>query len=400
VNEDPIATNLKNAAQLLTGGNDYNCSNIQGFYASGDGGSTWTHTCFPGSGGDGDPIVGYNLKNVAYAGGIQNSSIVLSSSTNNGQTWGTPVVVVGALLGSTADKPWLQVDTNSTSTFVNDLYVSSTQFDASSDSEIVVSHSTDGGKTWTTKVVDTKQIYPNEVDQFSDLAVGADGTVYATWQRCPATGSGGDCGGTVAKMLMSKSTDGGNTWSTAVTVATPTLVPDSCGCAFYGSLPNTSERVSNIPSVAVFGSGATASVYVTYYNWTGTQMQVMMAASTNGGSSFGTPVRVTSSTKGDEFFQWINLARNGTIGVTWLDRRNDPNNLKYQPFVTISSNGGTSFSTSAPLSTTLSNPLDDGFGGGFMGDYRTHVFNGRTMFAAWMDMRSLVSQDEVGGVQF
>ena len=92
---------------------------------------------FPGSGGEGDPIVGYDLKNVAYAGGIQNSNVVLSSPTNNGQTWGTPVIVTTPLLGSLADKPWLEVDTNSASPFVNALYISVTQFDGSSDSEIL-----------------------------------------------------------------------------------------------------------------------------------------------------------------------------------------------------------------------------------------------------------------------
>lgn len=399
VNEDPLATNLANPKQLLTGGNDYNCSNIQGFYSSNDGGSTWTRTCLPGSGGEGDPIVGYDLKNVAYAGGIQNNNVVVASSTNNGQSWGTPVIATSALLGYLADKPWLEVDTNPGSPFVNALYISVTQFDASSNSEISVSHSNDGGKTWTTTVVDTKQIYPNSVDQFSDLAVGADGTVYVSWLRCPANGPAGDCGGTVSKLLLSKSTDGGNTWSKELTVATPTLVPDFCNCAFYGSLPNTSERVSNIASNAVFGSGSTAKVYLSFYTWSGSQMQVMVAASSDGGNTFGKPVRVTSSTKGDEFFQWINLAKNGAVGVSWLDRRNDPNNLKYQPFVAVSTNGGVSFRSGA-ISTTMSNPLNDGFGGSFMGDYRCHVFNNRTMIAVWMDMRTGVSQDEAGGAQF
>jgi hypothetical protein len=399
VNEDPVAVNLKNPKQVLTGGNDYNCPTIQGFYASSDGGSTWTRTCLPGSGGEGDPIVGYNLKNVAFAGGIQNGNVVLSSSTNNGQTWGTPVIVSTPLLGSLADKPWLEIDTNASSPFVNNMYVSITQFDGNSDSEISVSSSKDGGKTWATVAVDTKQIYPNEVDQFSDLAVGADGTVYASWQRCPANGPTGDCGGTVAKILLSKSTDGGNTWSAPVTVATPTLVPDTCG-AFYGCLPNTGERVSNIAANAVFGSGATAKVYLCVYNWSGSQMQVEVATSSDGGNAFGAPVRVSNSNKGDQFFQWINPAQNGSIAVTWLDRRNDPGNLKYQPMVAISTNGGASFSATHPLSTTMSNPDNDGFGGSFMGDYRSHVFNGATMYAVWMDMRTNVSQDEAGGVKF
>ena len=53
-NEDPIAANPKNFAQLLTGANDYSCPTLQGFYASSDGGSTWTRTCLPAiSGGPG-----------------------------------------------------------------------------------------------------------------------------------------------------------------------------------------------------------------------------------------------------------------------------------------------------------------------------------------------------------
>ena len=78
VNEHPIAANPNNAMQLLSGGNDYNCGNIQGFFASGDGGSTWAHVCSPGSGGEGDPVVGYDLNNVAYAGGIQSGQQRLS----------------------------------------------------------------------------------------------------------------------------------------------------------------------------------------------------------------------------------------------------------------------------------------------------------------------------------
>ncbi len=40
VNDDPIAINPANHKNLLTGGNDYNCASLQGFYASSDGGTT------------------------------------------------------------------------------------------------------------------------------------------------------------------------------------------------------------------------------------------------------------------------------------------------------------------------------------------------------------------------
>src|SRR5713226_2157727 len=78
VNEDPVATNPANNSQLLSGGNDYNCANIQGFYASSDGGTTWNHTCMNNLGGssfgEGDPGVGYDTTGKAYITGIDAST--------------------------------------------------------------------------------------------------------------------------------------------------------------------------------------------------------------------------------------------------------------------------------------------------------------------------------------
>jgi hypothetical protein len=408
-NEDPIVANPVNAKQLLTGANDYNCSTtLQGFYASNDGGSTWNHTCLPvisGGFGDGDPTVGYDRLGNAFAGGIQSGTpgqvIVVSKSTNNGTSWGAPVVAATPTLsGGTTDKDWLEIDTSVGSPFVNCLYVSNTQFDSTGfNSQISVSHSCDHGATWKTVPVDAEQIYPGAVDQFTDLAIGKNGTVYVSWMRCPATGSTGDCGGTTVKMLVSKSTDGGNTWSKEVTTATPNLAPDSCG-AFYGCLPNTFERVSNIPVIAIDNStGANAGhLYVIYYNWTGTQMKVLVTHSTNGTSwSAGVPVAPASATH-DQFFPWLNVASNGAVGATWLDRRNDPNNVNYDAFVGGSTNGGASFPLNAKLTSVMSNPNDDGFGGGFMGDYTGNTISGSTLYASWMDMRNgSFSQDFVGG---
>ena len=400
VDEMPVAVNPNNTMQILSGANDYNCGNIQGWYASSDGGTTWKDTCSPGSGGEGDPIVGYDGNGVAYAGGIQNGVIVVSSSTNNGQTWGTPIRAAKNELGYLADKPWMEIDNTSASSFKNTIYISTTQFAFNSDSQIWVAHSTDGGKTWVDKAVSTKQHFPTNVDQFSDLAVGADGTVYLNWLRCPANGPSGDCGGTTAKIMFSKSTDGGNTWSAEAQAATTNLVTDPNFCCFYGQLPNTSERVSDIPANAASGSGATATVYATYYNYTGTQMQIMVVKSSDGGTTWGTPVRANTSNTGDQFFPWANLASNGKkLAVTWLDRRNDPANVKYQPFFSSSTNG-TTFSADHALTSTLSDPFKDGFGGGFMGDYYANSWGGRALYMVWPDTRTGIIQDEIGGVQF
>ncbi len=408
-NEDPIAVNPRNAQQLLTGANDYNCPTYQGFYASSDGGSTWNHTCLPslpGGSGLGDPMVGYDRLGNTFAGGIGIGSpgqvIVVSRSRDNGTTWSTPVAAaLQTIAGGAADKGWLEVDTNFGSPHVNRLYISATQFDSTGyNSQISVSHSCNRGVSWTTVAVDAEQFYPTAVDQFSDLAIGKDGTVYVSWMRCPANGPTGDCGGTTVQMLVSKSTDGGTTWSTPVVSATPKLAPDTCN-AFYGCLPNTYERVSNIPAVAIDNSAGTRAgyLYVVYYSWTGKQMKVYVTHSTDGGATWsaGVPVAPFSANK-DQFFPWINVSIRGSIGVTWLDRRNDPNNVSYDAYAAFSANGGTSFQVNQKLSSAMSNPFADGFSGGFMGDYTGNAWAGATLFASWMDSRNgAFMQDEVGG---
>jgi hypothetical protein len=413
VNEDPIAANPNSAQQLLTGGNDYNCSSLLGFFASGNGGSSWNHTCMNTPAGDpfgcGDPGVGYDLSGAAYITGIASSSsycfpgvIAFEKSTDNGQKWSAPAVAVTPLFsGGLTDKPWLQVDDTASSPHAGALYLSVTQFDASgSDSEISVSHSTNGGTSWTTIAVDTPQVSP-AVDQFSDLAVGKDGTVFVSWMRCTAIYPPGDCGGTQATLVLSRSTDGGSTWSTPVTLATVTLAPDTSGYCFYGCLPNTAERVSEIPAIGIDNSSGphAGTLYASFYTWTGSSTAVKVATSITGGSTWGTPVRVTACSPQDQFFPWLSVSSSGPVGVSWLDRRDDPTNLSYEAFAAASSDGGATF-PNLQIASAASNPNNDGFKGGFMGDYTGNVWNstGTTLYASWMDSRNgSTMQDEVGG---
>ena len=410
VNETPIAANPNNAMQLLTGGNDYNCASLQGFFASSNGGSTWNHTCMntvSGGSGSGDPNVAYDTLNTAYIAGIDQMSstvynIVLEKSTNNGTTWSAPTTAVQGIPPYTfSDKPWMQIDDAATSARKNTIYISTTGFDPSNNSAIAVAHSTNHGVSFHNVMVDAVA-YP-VVDQFSDLAIGQDGTVYVSWMRCSASGPTGDCGGTTAMMLFSKSTDGGHTWSAPTVIAKPHLTPDSCG-AFYGCLPNTNERVSNIPAIDIDRSGGAFSnrLYAVYYNWTsgvGAKMKVVVSHSTNGGATWSAGIAV-GVVPHDQFFPWLTTNSTGVVGVTWLDRRSDSANIKYDAFATTSSDGGVTFITpNFRLSTASSDPNNDGFGGGFMGDYTGDIWVGKRLYASWTDTRTLTAQDEVGALR-
>jgi len=403
VNETPIAVDPKTPSHLLTGGNDYNCPNTQGFYASSNKGSTFNHTCLAslsGTSGLGDPIVGYDLHHNAFIGGIDGSSIweiVTEKSTNNGGSWSAPsLAFVGIPPYTLTDKPWMQIDDTPTSPWPNWIYISTTEFDNSSNSLIGVAHSPDGGVTFTNVGVDSVA-YPI-VDQFSDLAIGADGTLYVTWMRCSATGPTGDCGGTKAMLMFSKSTDGGTTFSAPVVIAKPNLALDSCN-AFYGCLPNTSERVSDIPVIDVDRSGGPFGnrLYVAFYNWNGNTMDVMVTKSKTGGATWNKAVKVRQGAPNDEFFPWLTVGKTGTVGVTWLDRRLDNANINYDAFATVSTDGGVTFVPDVRVSTASSNPFNDGFGGGFMGDYTGNIWSGVTLFGSWTDTRSGIAQDEIGG---
>ena len=405
VNETPMAANPVKTAQMLSGGNDYNCGTTQGFFASHDGGATWNHNCLfavSGAFGVGDPIVGYNTSGLTFIGGVDEVSgtvadIVIEKSTNGGTSWSSPgIAVIGITPYTFCDKPWLQIDDGATSPRKDEMYISTTQFDPNSNSAMVVSHSTNHGSSWTSVMVDAVN-YPT-VDQFTDLAIGSDGAVYLSWMRCSATGPAGDCGGTTSAIMFSKSTDGGVTWSVPVTIASANLTPDSCG-AFYGCLPNTGERISNVPPIDVDRSGGQFNnhLYVAYYNWTGSQMQVKLVQSADGGTTWSTPIRVTHAAN-DEFFPWLTTNAKGFVGVTWLDRRLDPSNVNYDAFASVSRNGGGHFRPGVRLSTVSSNPFNDGFGGSFMGDYTGGIWVRNTLFASFTDTRSGADgQDEIGG---
>jgi hypothetical protein len=309
------------------------------------------------------------------------------------------------LLGGTdrVDKDWLEIDTNPHSPYVNALYISATQLTniESPNSEISVSHSTNGGQTWTTVAVDSEQIYPN-IDQFSDLAIGEDGTVYLTWLRCTFTLST-DCGGTTATFEMATSTDEGNTWTAPQPIFTTTLAPFVSGtfCG-YGCLPNTKASVSNIPVLGIDKSTGphNGNLYVVYYNWTGTYMQVLVATSIDSGNTWThTPVAPANDTH-DQFFPWMSVSDAGVIGVSWLDRRNDPNNVNYEAFAAFSTNGGRSFGKNFDLSGKPSNPSNDGYGGHFLGDYSGNTWAGTKRFlVTYTDTTMGVGQDFIAGVQ-
>lgn len=394
-NEVPITGNTANTMQLESGSNDYDCSSLQGFYNSDDGGSTWRQHCMPvvHDGGCGDPAVGYDSTGKAYIMGIDcgfsTGDLVFQTSTDNGLTWSAAKVGVTSLLGGLTDKEWLEVDTSATSPFKDCVYVSWTDFDTSfTKTRASVAHTCNGGTSWTRVAVDVTQTVP-KIDQFTDLAIGPNGTVYLTWMYCKTAGPAGDCGDTDVDLKLSKSTDGGNTWSAPAVIGTAHNSPDTSGC-YYGCFPGTAERSANIPVIDI--NDATGSLHVVYYTYAAGKARAKYIRSTDGGTTWSAPIEPLPPA-GNQGWAWLS-ANGSNIGITLMHSKAAPN---YIEVTAISTDDGLTFSMKAKLVTTKSSFSNDGFGGTFIGDYTGNFWVGTTLHASWPDTRTGHSEDETGG---
>lgn len=381
-----VAISPRNSANMILGEVDASCKSQGAAYHSSDAGTTWSKTCLPAVGVI-DVInrtwMVYDINEVVHAMlGTTNldcgEDILLEThSSDNGATWSTPTQfssVQFQFLDSQA------MDNFSGGPFFGNIYASSTQF-LFQTTQILVWRSTDGGAGWTSSVAASlpfTTFYDGE--GYSHLEVGKDGTVYLAYVSSSLGG------GSPNEMMFTKSVDGGQTWSTPVQVYSATAVND---------LPNTTFYVGDAPVLAVDNSPAGKSrLYMTFYNWTGSFMQVLITHSADGGNTWSTPAPVApASATNDQFKPYVSVSSTGSVAVTWLDRRDDPSNVTYRPYAAFSRNG--IFSKNIALSNASSMPT---FGLSYNNSPAANAWTGSTLFSVWPDTRQNGTlQQFVGG---
>jgi hypothetical protein len=205
----------------------------------------------------------------------------------------------------------------------------------------------------------------------NQVLVGPDGTLYDFTDLIVPPSS------RPFNVAFVKSTDGGATWSAPQVVASELTVGVTD--------PNTGQPIRTgdiIPEPAVDpGSGQLYVVWQDSRFSGGHFDEVALSTSSNGGSTWSTPIRVNTPTGRPAFTPAVRVNSNGTVGVTYYDFRNlttETTTLPTDYWFTSSSNHGASFGGEQHIAGSfdmLTAPFASGF---FTGDYEGLDTSGTT----------------------
>jgi hypothetical protein len=325
-NEPPLAVDPTNPDVLISGGNDLRLVPLDpqtqntwlGYYRSEDGGKTGENTFIPGYPGDGspegqasplrgnffagDPVVSFDSQGNAYVGGISWSaeefSVFLAKYTDHGKTFSQIALVNTAPVaqGQFIDKPCLTVDASG-GPRDGTIYMGWSRF-----AEIVVvSHSTDGGTTFSQPVIASGTRAPTRT---CALTVGPDGTLYAVWRQF-AFGTSRDA------LIFNSSQDGGQSFGFARTLQPITPYDQE------RNRPDT-FRTTSFPGSAADENG----VYIVWEDARfGGASRVLLICSPDGGQTWTQPVKVSDPERGHQIMPQV-YADGTRVGVAFYDSRN------------------------------------------------------------------------------
>ncbi len=420
--EQSVAQNPTNAQNLVIGANDWfgqrctdatpsDCSSIpgvslSGFAASFDRGVTFTcrgriNLSALGAFAFGDPSLAFDSKGNLYYGtvgfrlaGLQ-QDVFVAKSTDGGCSYPTAANVSGN--PRIDDKDAIAVDTNPNSPCPDNVYLAWTELGkkvGKGPDQIVISHSTDGGQTW------TKPVHLNPAHKFerSGVAVKADnGTVWVVWfDNTKKTGP---------EQHMAISNDCGKKFNRHITVAAVNPVG--------GPYPGASFRINSFPSLAVAPDKTT--LYVAWADRTNGHSVILVAKSSTKGLTWSAPVVAGNVSKfpsnkcvftphtcspASAFFPSIDVDPAGNVNVAFLALEDKPAGTKpgknvahYAMFVRQSTNGGATFSDpefglgfgQPPNGDDPDRSSTEFLNAQFLGDYIGSVSDsaGGQLFVAW-----------------
>jgi len=300
-----------------------------------------------------------------WAHGATRNGIFVRRSLDGGKTWEADHFPVAEQTSSPGipfeDKPYIVAD-NTKSKYAGNLYVGWTRW-RMTDSQIVLSRSTDDGETWSQPMeIDAHPGLPrddNGAAEGFDGVVGPDGKVYAIWSQDDS-------------IMLTTSRDGGESFSHARPIIHTAPIMFAVQAV---------ERANGFPQISI--DPKSKRLYVTWSDYRNGDIDVFLAASDDEGKHWSAPVRVNTDpvhNGAEQFFQWLAVdPTDGSIDVIFYDRRGDPQNRKQIVVLARSTDAGRSFSNYAWTDTPFeaSNV--------FFGDYSGIAAYGGRVYGIWTE---------------
>jgi hypothetical protein len=404
-NEPTIAISTTDPKTMVAGSNDYNTPNSDawcGFYTTHDGGKNWTESFIPGYpsgpqsaltgfGGAGDPVCVAAPDGSFYFAGIAfKRARMQQNPIGFGWHLGLDNCVFVARSTDNGDSfsqvviVWAAFE--SLVRFddkewvavdpnnANNVYLAWVIFTGMLTARLMLSRSTDGGQSWSRPIAISETTSGELNLQGTAIVVDKKSVVHVTWI---------DYGNNNIRYAFS--TNQGQSFSTPVNVAPITPIPTP--------LPHGNYRTPDMTALAVDTGGGSSdgALYVTWADYGSGDADVLLSYSHDNGKSWEGPVRVNNDTDGngaDQFFPAVAVSAEGWVHVGFYDRRSDPNDTLLEYWWAMSFDGGTNFSINIPMSNASFNGDYSRTGtNDFIGDYTGIVANNQTVAAVWCDMR-------------
>ena len=366
-----------------------------GVYWSTNAGSTWTGNDNPspyfGTGNSGDPAAVIGQNGNFYMGYIRDAGGQgVSVSTNNGSNWSSYIAGTDPSGSSDLlDKNHLWVDKKSGSPYANRVYDAWTHFVTgnASENQVVINYSSNNGVNWSSFVDLSTSLAPGSHAQGVNINTGPNGEVYATFAVYDNWGVGTYGEDAIG---FAKSTDGGVTWTKA-------RIYSAANFGIRGNLKTTSIRVSSFPSMTVDRSGGSRNGYI-YICWpqkgvspAGSDPDIVMIRSTNGGTSWSAPVRVNNDAINngkDQYYPWCAVDQNtGQLHVVFYDNRNTTSDSS-GVFMATSVDGGLTFDNYQVSDANFKPKPISGLASGYQGDYIGITAANGKAYPFWSDDRT------------
>jgi hypothetical protein len=352
----------------------------------------------------GDPVLGCTSPQNFYYSSLDvyidttaetlDTIVTVSNSSDGGILWTAPSFAVSKDAQThVLDKDWMFVSP----AHPNNLYVTYTDFDydpatclaGQFRTAIEMVRSSDAGNTWSQPVVVEQDCYDFANGglsvQGSQVLVDKWGHVLVAYEVFSSQGP--------RAIRIARSTNGGASFAKPVQVSAVVPTGD-------GNLLQAGFRTNEFPSLAA--DPRTGELYVawadgrdrrvedaflaylfgifytqTTYNFS----SVLVSRSTNGGTSWSAPTRVTPQNANygglgrDAFMPGIAVDKTGKVAVCYYDRRNDPDNQDVDRYCSVSTDGGVAWIDERKTlqSWTPVQSSDQGIAPTYMGDYDSTV---------------------------